>query len=199
MIGSKKEANAMATTLAPPQPKLLSAEEFFDRHGDEHNTDLVDGIIVRFPVPGPKHGMIGSKLNRIIGRYLDDHDLGRLYINDTFIRVKRNPDRVRGADFAYQSYERFPRDAEVPVKFMTVMPELVAEVKSPSDSWPEVMLKVTDYQEAGVDVVLVLDPAKQSVAIHRRNMETEWFASDETLTIPELFPGFECPVAKLFQ
>lgn len=189
----------MATTLAPPQPKLLSAEEFCDRHGDEHNTDLVDGIVVRYSMPGSKHGYVGAKLNRIIGRFLDDHDTGRLFNNDTFIRVKRNPDRVRGADFVYQSYERFPRDAEVPDGMMTVMPELVAEVKSPSDSWPEVIVKVNDYLDAGVNVVLVLDPATKTVKRYHADGEMETIPTDGVLTLPELFPEFECPVAKLFQ
>jgi Uma2 family endonuclease len=188
----------MATTLATPGQKLLTADEFFERYGDEHNTDLVDGIVVRYPVPGTKHGFVGAKLNRIVGRYLDDHDTGRLFNNDTCIRVKSNPDRVRGADFAYQSCVRFSRDAELPDGIMTVMPELVAEVKSPSDSWPEVMIKVNDYLEAGVNVVLVLDPAKQSVSIHRPNADAETIPTEGTLTIPDLFPGFECPVQKLF-
>ena len=189
----------MATgTLAPPPTKLLTAEEFFDRHGDEHNTDLVDGIVVRYSMPGAKHGYVGNKLCVRLTIYVEDLQMGRVFNNDTFIPVKSNLVRVRGADCAYLSYTRLSVDSEVPDKYLTTIPELVAEVKSPSDSWDEVLLKVQDYLDAGVEVVLVLDPATKSIKRYHAEGEKETIPESGTLILPELFPDFACSVAGLF-
>jgi Uma2 family endonuclease len=79
-----------------------------------------------------------------------------------------------------------------------VMPELVAEVKTPSDSWPEVMIKVNDYLDAGIEMVLVLDPPTRTVIRYAKDRE-ETIPTDGILTLPELFPDFSCPIANLFQ
>jgi Uma2 family endonuclease len=189
----------MVTALAPLEQTLLTAEEFFERHGSESHVDLVDGIVVRHPMPGSRHGSSASMLDRAIGRYLDEHDIGQTFTCDTFLKVKSNPDRMRGADFAYMSYEKYPADAELPDGPLPAIPELVAEVKSPSDSWTEVGIKVNDYLGAGVQIVLVLDPATKTVKRFDSEGERETLPTSGLLRFPDLLPGFECPVERLFR
>ncbi len=189
----------MATgTLAPPPTKLLTADEFMERHGDESRVDLVDGHVVRYPMPFAEHGYVGNKLCVRLTVFVEDRKLGRVFNNDTFIRVKAN--KVRGADCAFLSYTKLPVEAEVPQTYLAapMMPELVAEVKSPSDSWPEVLVKVQDYLDAGVEVVLVLDPATKSIKRYHAEGEIETIPESGTLTLPEVFPDFSCSVAGLF-
>jgi len=192
----------MATaTLTPPGAKLLSADEFLEHHGDESHIDLVDGIVVRYPMPFSEHGYIGNNFCVDLTNYVRKNKLGRVVNNDTFIKVKENPARVRGADCAYLSYAKYPITRKMTRTAMTgeTLPELVAEVKSPSDTWPEVMVKVEDYLQAGVQIVLVLDPATKSVKRYHLDGEKETIPETGTLTLPELFPDFSCSVAGLFE
>lgn len=189
---------APASTISPPLG-LLTEEEFLDRHGSESRVDLVDGIVVRYPMPFQTHGYVGNNLAVEITIFVRQHRLGRVFNNDTLIRIRRNPDRMRGADLIYLSYAKLASDVKVPEGAMTLVPELVGEVKSPSDTWPEVFAKVDDYLTLGVNVVLVVDPLKQTILVCRKNQPQESFGEANTLTIPDILPGFSVPVASLFQ
>jgi len=52
-----------------------------------------------------------------------------------------NPDTVRGADVNFYSYERLPK-GKVPEGFLPVVPDLIVEVRSPSERWVEMYAKV---------------------------------------------------------
>ena len=68
-------------------------------------------------------------------------------------------DSVRGGDVVFYSYTRLPR-GPIPEGYLEVVPELVFEVRSPSDRWAKITAKVGEYLDAGVLVACVLDPAK---------------------------------------
>ncbi len=189
---------ATVSTTAPPSA-LMTEEEFLERHGSESRVDLVDGIVVRYPMPFQPHGYVGSNLAFEITAFVRQHKLGRMFNNDTLIRIRRNPDRMRGADLIFLSYLKLSNDVKVPDGPMTLVPELVGEVKSPSDTWPEVFYKVEDYLNLGVDVVLVVDPQKELILACRKNRPQAPFTAADILTIPDVLPGFSVPVASLFQ
>src|SRR5207247_6258383 len=100
-------------------------------------------------VSTPRHGEICVKVVRILGRFLDDNDVGHLVSNDSGVVTERDPDTVRGGDVAFYSYERVPR-GPLPRGYLQVVPELVFEVRSPTDRWGQILTKVGEYLEAGV-------------------------------------------------
>jgi Uma2 family endonuclease len=82
--------------------------------------------------------------------------------------------------------------------FMDVAPELVAEILSPDDRWSDVRKKLREYLEAGVIVVLIVDPEERSVSTYRSMTDVREFKENDTLTIEDVLPGFSVPVAELF-
>lgn len=188
-----------ATTTPPPAMGLMTEEEFLERHGAESNIELVDGVVVRYPMPGFRHGVAANNFAVDLTVYVRTLKLGRVCNNDTFVRIQADPIRIRGADVAYLSYAQFPADAKFPEGPMPATPELVAEAKSPTDTWLSVFRKVLEYLDAGVQVVVVLDPATETATTYRANTLQETFRADTELTIPDLFPGFSVRVASLFQ
>jgi Uma2 family endonuclease len=78
-------------------------------------------------------------------------------------------------------------------------PKLVIEVRSPSDKWSDMMGKAVDHLRAGVTVVVLLDPPTESASVYRWDSRPEVFEKDETLTIPDLMPGFTVQVARFFE
>ena len=117
--------------------------------------------------------------------------------NDSLVQIRARPLKLYGPDVAYYSYGRMPR-GPVPKGVSTVAPDLVAEVRSPSDPWGTVLGKAGDYLACGVTAVVVLDPDTQSAAVYRAGMAQELFAADTDLTLPDILPGFSTPVARLF-
>jgi Uma2 family endonuclease len=79
------------------------------------------------------------------------------------------------------------------------MPELVAEVRSPHDRRGAVEEKIREYLAAGVLAVMTVDPELESISIHRKNELDQRFHNGDTVTIPDILPGFAAPVKAFFE
>src|SRR5262249_33348655 len=123
---------------------LLTAEEYALLPDNGQPTELVRGMVQPMNMPMPRHGQICLKVGRILGSFVEARDLGHVVSNDSGIITERDPDTVRGADIAYYSYGRVPR-GPLPRGYLAVPPELVFEVRSPSDAWRDIHHKVGEY------------------------------------------------------
>jgi Uma2 family endonuclease len=188
---------APSTPPAPPPQASMTAEEFSRRYGGDR-VELVDGVVRELPLPFFKHGNVCATFTARLHSFVKTHDLGRVASNDSFVVVQRDPLRVRGADVCFYSYECLPR-GPVPEGLLSVAPDLVAEVRSPSETWSDVFIKVSEYLKAGVRVVLVFDVPTMTVSVCRdTELQTILHAGDE-LTLPDVLPGFAVRVGTLFE
>ena len=178
-------------------PALMTAEEFVRRY-PKHWVELVDGVVKEVAMPGFEHSVVVLTIARLIGNHVADRSLGRVVSNDTFFVTRRISETVRGMDVGYISYARLPK-GPIPRGPLEVAPELVVEVRSPSDSWTDLFAKVEEYIAAGVGVVVVLDPEKQTASVCRPNADQTDFHVGDTLTIPDVLPGFAVAVSRLFE
>lgn len=184
-----------AATTAPP--KLLTADEFDAEYGHLSGVELVDGIVEELPMPGFEHGEVATELGLELGIWKRKTRLGRVAGNDSFVRL--NDGTVRGPDIIYISYARMPAEVRSPKGMLKHTPELVVEVRSPSDRPGRVDGKVEEYLESGIDAVLVIDPAVRSASLHRKGELPQVFDNGDDLTIPDILPGFSVKLASLFE
>lgn len=185
---------ATVTPAAPPV--LMTADEFTARYVNVH-AELIKGVVKEYPVAWPKHGKICLTIGRLIGNHVETHDLGHVMSNDSWIRTGTNPDSVRGGDICFFSYTRLPK-GPVPEGLLPVVPDLVVEVRSPSDRWHDIFIKVGEYLAAGVRAVLVLDPATTSASVYRSDEFQQIHYNGDSLTLPDVLPGFSVVVSRLF-
>jgi Uma2 family endonuclease len=177
---------------------LMTAEEFGKRPDPGYPEELVRGEVVPMAVPDRRHGYVCLKTGRIFAAFTDEHDLGRVMSNDSGVITERGPDTVRGADVAFYSYARLPR-GPLAKGYGPEVPELVVEVRSPSDRWGEIHIKVAEYLKAGVRIVVVLDPDPQTAHVFAGDEPPQSLASDEDLTLPGALDGFVVRVGKFFE
>src|SRR4051794_26780027 len=190
--------STLAGPTAPAAPgALMTADEFAARYANVH-AELIKGVVKEYPVAWPKHGKICLTIGHLICAYLESHDIGHAMSNDSWIRTGSNPDTVRGGDVCFFSYERLPK-GEVPEGLLPVVPDLVVEVRSPTDGWSEIFTKVGEYLGAGVRVVIVLDAASQTASVYRPEELQQIFHNGDELVVPELLPGFAVAVRRLFE
>ena len=192
----------MSALLAPPVTRpaavpLLTAEEFYAVYGSG-GYELVDGIVTEVPMPGFKHGKVCVRLTRIVGDFVESNNLGHTASHDTLFQLRRGPDTLRGPDLLFVSFDTLPKES-VPDGPLEVIPELVFEVRSPSDPWTDVIEKMLDYLKAGVKVVVILDPKTQSASVFRPTDRQDMLEADQTLTLPDVLPGFAVVVGKFFE
>jgi Uma2 family endonuclease len=182
----------------PPPPKpLLTAEEFAQQYG-HLQAELVKGVVKELPMPFPRHGKHCATMVQILGKYVTDNDLGHVMSNDSWVKTGTNPDTVRGADVCYFSYERLPK-GDVPDGFLPTPPDLVVEVRSPSDRWSVIFTKVGEYLAAGVRVIVVLDAASTSASVYRAEELQQIFHNGDELVLPDVLPGFAVAVRRFFE
>ena len=108
-----------------------------------------------------------------------------------------NPDTVRAPDIAFIGTERVLLTG-VPDKFWPGPPDLAVEVLSPEDTVYEVEEKVEEWLSAGAKAVWVVNPRKQTVAVHRLQVPVRIFTARDRLDGENVLPGFSCDLAKVF-
>jgi Uma2 family endonuclease len=186
------------STASAPTPTLLTAAEFARRPDPGHPEELVRGRIVPTTTPTRRHGQICAQSVYLFRRFLEGQDLGHILSNDAGVITQRGPDTVRGADIAFYSYLRLPR-GPLPNDHGAEPPELVVEVRSPSDRWPKILAKVAEYHDAGVLAVVVLDDESRTALLSMADQGPRRLGPDDELTIPEVLPGFAVAVRRFFE
>ena len=186
----------MSAGLAPTiaVPKLLTAEEYL-RQPNEHYDELVRGRIVRMAPPHQLHGRRCLRIAMRLELFAAPLGLGLATTNDSTVVTQRGPDTVRGADVSFFLRVSLP-NGKLPEQGVPPVPDLIVEVRSPSDRPGEIRRKVQEYLDAGVKIVAVYEPKQPSMTNHRRS-GVEDFGPDDEWTIPDLLPGFAVKVREL--
>jgi len=178
---------------------LLTAEEFRLTPDNGQRTELVRGRIVVMNLPGFRHAEVCSNAFHILGSFVREHGLGRVVSNDPGVLTARDPDTVRGPDLAFYSFARLPKDSH-PEGYPTVAPDVVIEVRSPSNRWPDLHAKVAEYLNAGVVAVCVLDPQTGTVNVFHAEQPTQTLTDDDELSFPNNLLGeFRAAVSRFFE
>ena len=71
-------------------------------------------------------------------------------------------------------------------------------VRRPTDGWAYTLRRVVDYLRTGV-VVAVFDPNSESAFVYPADGAPRAFGPDATLTLPDVLPGFELVVRRVFE
>ena len=184
--------------MATVAEKLLTIEEFAAMPDPGYPTELVRGRIVAMPLPKPLHGVVCAQLVYLVKLFLATNPPGRVMSNDSGVVTERDPDTLRGADVAYYSYRRVPKQTSLS-EYLSVAPELIFEVLSPSDRRSNVLRKVAEYLDAGVVLVCVVDPERMQAVLHRADGPTIVLGTDAEFAAPDILPGFSIKVRSFFE
>jgi len=158
-------------------------------------TELIRGrLVVREP-PGTYHGRISANVVFALVAYARQHRAGTVVAQDTGFRIASDPDTVRAPDAAFLDVERSKRITRR--GYSNVAPNVVVEVLSPDDRPGEVLEKVADWLNAGVELAWVVDPERREVRVHRADGSVALLGEHDQLAGEQVLPGFTCPVAEL--
>ncbi len=164
--------------------------------GDIGPCELIDGVIVSMGPTGGKHGYLESKLDRYLGAFIDKKKIGLCMVGEIGIYIRHDPDRIRAADFAFWASEKLPDGP--PLGFIEVAPDLVVEILSPTDRWPEINEKIADYFSVGVGELWIVDPSDETVFVYRSPAQPIALRRGDTLSGSGPLNGFTLPIDELF-
>ena len=186
----------MTELVAPEQEKLITGEELAQMVG-VGLCELIDGRIVPMSPTNAEHGRTEFRVGHNIELAIKPGKRGQVLVGEVGIYTRRNPDRVRAADVLYISNERYAKRKSK--SYLDIAPELVVEILSPADPAQELTQKLREYFEIGVVLVWVVDPEARIVYAYRSLTDVREFKETDALTGDEVLPGFNVPVAQLFE
>lgn len=189
----------------------MSLEEYNRLYDKEGPFELIEGERIPKMPQIAGHGEVEDILRDSINYYAVSRNLGRAFNEQTFV-LSYTSGWVTGSripDVMYYTAERLATYKEANPDWKTkpyiLIPDLVVEVVSPNDDLGELDEKVNLYLTDGVRLVWVMNPNKENVSIYTlislqpfTKQQTTLKVGD-TLTGGEIIPGFEIPVATLFE
>ncbi len=181
--------------IPPAVNRLYTADDLLQMPENER-FELVRGELVPMsPPPGEEHGDLADAIGSYASVHARENNLGRTVIAETGFKIEESPDTVRAPDWAFTRKERLRGPSGK--KHSSVVPDIVLEVRSPSDSRGEFVERIAMWIAAGVTIVWALDPAERRLDVHREH-EIRRLGPKDTLTGEEILPGFELPLRKVF-
>ena len=188
----RREVSHMTQVVTPAEPHTtLTAVE------SDGLFEIVEGQVVEKKPMGVYESVVGSFLHTYLDSFARAHACGRAFSETLFDFGPGLPQRR--PDVAYVSYERWPRQRRVPrTQAWAVVPDLAVEVISPSNTFGEVLGKVQEYFQAGVQAVWVVAPPQQQVYVYQSPSSIQVVTLQEALTGEPFLPGFRLTLAELF-
>ena len=147
---------------------------------------------------GWRHGETVGNLQTVLGSFIRQQQLGKVFGAETGFQLNVDPDTVRAPDFAFIAKGRVPKKLPK-TGYWPGAPDLAVEVLSPSDRTGEVDEKINEWLSAGAQAVWVVDAKLQIVTIHQPGKSAQVRSAGELLTGDPVVPGFSCPVDEIFR
>ena len=174
----------------------ITADDFLVMPENE-GAELVDGEIVEVPM-GSISSWIGGRLHTFVDMFLLSNNLGWAFPQETGIAIWPGESRrVRKPDLTYLRHGRLPGN-RLQEGWLTVVPDLVAEVVSPRDLAEDLEQKLAEYREAGIPLIWVIYPSTRSAHILGAGRQRSELGSAGVLDGEDILPGFSLALADLF-
>ena len=171
----------------------------------DYQIELREGKIIIMGPSDSASGEIGARFSTLLGTWVYSHTLGRVLDASTGFRMPNGD--LLSPDVSFVSRERLKQN---PRTYLPVVPQLIVEIKSSRDRIRELEEKIALFLSQGVEVGILIDPDTHIVSVYRSGglsknagsgdsiPQVMTLGHGDTLSIPELFPGWEIAVASLW-
>ena len=184
--------------MTTTETRLLTADDLLRLYSDGVRGELIRGVLCETMATGQRHGRIVMNLGAELRSFAKPRRLGTLVGSDSGVWLERDPDTVREPDIAFTSAQRLPLGEDA-LGYAEVVPDLVVEVASPSDSRREVNDKARMWLSHGVRVVWVVHPDTRTVDLHEADEPIATLGEADALDGTDLLPGFRIDVRAIFE
>lgn len=174
---------------APSPPVRLTLEQA-SKIANGKSFELINGRI-EYKIPDNKHADAQARLCIALGIYLRASPIGLVRTEYTLRFWPDKPYEGRVPDLSLILNENFTEE-----RYGSAAPDLAIEIVSRDDGWAELFEKAELYFEKGSRIVWFVDPMQKGVMVVTPE-DRKWVK--DTLTCPELLPGFALNVAEIYE
>ncbi len=157
--------------------------------------ELVRGRLLVHEPAGFEHGEVMLRIGMALAQFTraSTPPLGTVVVGDSGFWLQQDPDTVRAPDVAFVRRNRL---AAGPIRgFADFAPDLVVEIRSPSDRTGELLATAADWLNAGTALVWIVDPVRQTAQIYRAEGSVSLIGVGDSLDGESVLPGFVLPLA----
>ena len=188
---------ARGRAVASGLPKL-TYDDFVLFPDDGKRHELIGGEHFVTAAPNVRHQRVLQNLNRALDRFVEEHDLGRVFFAPLDVVFSLHD--VVEPDLVFVSRER---ESILTTANLQGAPDLVVEVLSPATRRRDELLKRDLFERMGVTEYWVVDPVAETVKVYRRAGDNFarvvlLSASDDDQIASPLLPGLKIPLAIVF-
>jgi Uma2 family endonuclease len=178
----------------------LNDDEFFRFCSDNRELTFerdADGQIILMPNTGGKTGRLNSEINFQLVSWNRANKRGVTFDSSTTFRLPNTA--MRSPDAAWISADRWNRlTAREQEQFPPLCPDFVIELRSRTDSMPNLQKKMQEWMENGCRLGWLIDTKGQASYVYRLGKNPEKVNSfDVVLSGEEVLPGFELHLQEL--
>ena len=179
------------------QPAVTSAPP---ANGDEVLYEIIDGRWVELPPMSFFAARIASRLVGWLIAFSRTKALGEA-VMETLFHLPLPLDRNRRPDVAFVSLQRLRQAGTQPKddNAWNVVPNLAVEVVSPNELAEDLLEKIEEYFQAGVQMVWVVYPRRQIIQVYESLTHIRGLTRTDELDGGTVLPGFRLPLATLFE
>ena len=155
-----------------------------------------DGELVIMAPEGPESSERGGEVHIDVGNW--NRAVGGGHVFGAQLGVRSDDGSLRAPDVAWMSNERW--DQRDPNRgFLSICPEFIVEVVSPSSSFPDQQRKMQEWLNKGALLGWLLDPDQEIVIVYRPDAEPETLDRPATLSGEDVCEGLEVDLERIWK
>jgi Uma2 family endonuclease len=181
--------------------RIYTIEEYLELPDDGNIYELLEGKLIVSPQPGDDHSSVAHLLSTYLGMYNLTFNVGKFWNNGRFVIERGNKPDGKDTELAPDvGFIAHPHVPPASPGAIPIPPHLAIKIQSPNNTLPEMRDKVKVYLRAGVKEVWLIHPSRRTATIYRQgSLKGEALPKDGTLNGGKILPGFQLPIAKLFE
>ncbi len=185
------------------QERLFDVNDVWELAHDPDNEnvcfELIDGELFTMTPPGRRQGLLATEIVFYLRLFLSRRDIGEVTIESGYFS-EHDRHTLLGPDVAFLRYDRLPQPPTE--KYVSVMPDLAVEIRSPFDTLAKVRRKAEVYLRRGTTLVWIVLPKQAGVEVWRQDesgqLYSEFLGVGDKLSGEAILPGFELEISRLF-
>jgi Uma2 family endonuclease len=128
---------------------LVTLEEYLNT-AYEPDMDFVDGVLVRRNVGPQLHGLLQIIVGSFLRQFRQSHRITAFTETRLLVDAKTNRHRIPDVMAVENPFQKG--------RVVVDVPAIVVEIKSPDDTFDDIVDRCFDYEQLGVVNILVMDP-----------------------------------------
>lgn len=158
--------------------------------------ELLDGEIVVSPAPTPRHQDTLQALNRLLDRWVSEHDLGTVMLAPTDVVLDEK--NALQPDLFFYAIDNPLHEVN---GRLHGAPDLAVEVMSPSSRDRDAVIKARRYAGAGIREFWLVDPSSRTISIFvlKGDSYDELSPSPDGSSPSDVLPGLLVDRAEIFR